>query len=228
MQRKNPTKRAQELHELIEDDRKAMMQDIQHQINTKIQALPLYHQLAFGIMISERYLPNYFAFYLSENWGNPMVLLNGIDLLKSIIAQKQSDPEDLELIDNLIESVTPDLEDFPGNPLASLALDVSSMIAECFAFVRDQHPRHIELCSVISFSSLEMYLQVHEQLPHDLSAAELDVQLSDLAQMREEVEYQLGVLKDLSPEPKINSKLFIEKTLLVPKVDWAGLGKMVG
>jgi len=94
-----------------------------------------------------------------------MVLLNGIDLLKSSIAQKHADPEELELINKLIESVTPDLEDFPGNPLASLALDVSSMIAECFAFVRDEKPRHIELCSAISFSSLELFLQVHEQVP---------------------------------------------------------------
>lgn len=205
-----------------------MMQDIQHQLNSKIQGLSLYHQLAFGVMLSERFLPNYFAFHRAENWGNPMVLLNGIDLLKNIIAQQQSDPDDLELIDNLIESVTPDLEDFPGNPLASLALDVSSMIAECFAFVRDQNSRHIELCSAISFSSLEMYLQVHDQLSHDLSASELDAQLSGHALLREEVEYQHGVLDDLSPEPKINSKLFIEKTLQVPNVDWAGLGKMVG
>ena len=205
-----------------------MMQNAQRQINTKIQALPLYHQLAFGIILSERYLPNYFAFYLDENWGNPMVLLNGIDLLKSSIAQKYADPEELELIDKLIESVSPDLEDFPGNPLASLALDVSSMIAECFAFVRDEKPRHIELCSAISFSSLEMYLQVHDQVPHDTSAMELDVQFSGHALVHEEVEYQLGVLDALKPEPKISSKLFIENTLKVPKVDWAGLGKMVG
>ena len=205
-----------------------MMQDIQNQINAKIQALPLYHQLAFGIMLSERFLPNYFAFHLAENWGNPMVLLNGIDLLKNTIAKKQSNPEDLELIDGLIESVTPDLDDFPGNPLASLALDVSSMIAECFAFVRNQNPRHIEVCSAISFSSLEIYIQVHEQFPHDLSAIDLDTHLSAHVLVREEIAYQLRVLADLKPEPSINSKLFIEKTLQAPKVDLAGFGKLAG
>lgn len=205
-----------------------MTQDNENQIKSKIQKLSLYHQLAFGVMLAERYLPNYFAFHLAENWGNPMVLFNGIDLLKSIIDKQQSDPEELELIDNLIENITPDLEDFPGNPLASLALDVSSMIAECFAFVRDQNSRHIELCSAISFSSLEIYLQVHEQLSHDLSALDLDTKLAEHPLVKEEVAYQLGVLEDLSPEPKISSKLFIEKTLQAPKVDWASLGKMVG
>lgn len=34
--------------------------------------------------------------------------------------------------------------------------------------------------------------------------------------------FTIGVLKDLSSEPKINSKLFIEKTWQAPKVDWAG------
>lgn len=57
----------------LSEYQKTMMQNIQRQINTKIQALTLYHQLAFGIILSERNLPNYFAFYLDEDWGNPMV-----------------------------------------------------------------------------------------------------------------------------------------------------------
>ncbi len=205
-----------------------MTQAIQNQINTKIVGLMPYHQLAFGVMLSERFLPNYFAFHVAENWGNPMVLLNGIDLLKNIIAQRQADPEELTLIDQLIEDVTPDLEDFPGNALASLALDVSSMIAECFAFVRDQKLRHIELCSVISFSSLEMYLQVQGQLAHDLSADEIEVLFAKNALMQEEINYQLELLNDLNPSPNINSKLFIEKTLSAPKIDFASLAKMAG
>lgn len=39
------------------------------------------------------------------------------------------------------------MDDFGGNMPASLALDVSSMLYECFAFVRTQDARHIEICS---------------------------------------------------------------------------------
>ncbi len=37
-----------------------------------------------------------------------MVLLNGIDLLKNIVARQKFDFDELQLIDNLIESVTPE------------------------------------------------------------------------------------------------------------------------
>lgn len=48
-------------------------------------------------MITERFLPNYFTFYIAERWGNPMILLNGIDLLKNIVRQESYEPEELEL-----------------------------------------------------------------------------------------------------------------------------------
>jgi len=165
MQTKNPHDRAKELHNLIADERK---------INDKIRQLPPYHQLAFGLMLSERFLPNYFAFFLVEQWGNPMVLLNGIDLLKNIISRETYDDSELRLIDELIETVTPDMEEFPANTLASLALDVSSMLGECFAFVRDRDSRHLELCSEISLDALRMYVQKRDELPHDLPVIELD------------------------------------------------------
>lgn len=43
----------------------------------------------------------------------------------------------------------------------------------------------------------------------------------------EEVEYQLGALVVLEPEPRIGGKLFIEDRLKVPKVDWTELREMV-
>ena len=136
-----------------------MNKKIQEQINYKISLLPTYHQLAFAVMLSERFLPNYFAFYLAEQWGNPMILLNGIDLLKNIIRQGTYNPEELKIIDDFIEDITPDMADFPSNILASFALDVSSMLYECFSFVKNLKTKHIELCSQISFESLEMYIQ---------------------------------------------------------------------
>ena len=131
-----------------------MNKDIRKKINQKISLLPTYHKLAYAVMLSERFLPNYFAFYLAEHWGNPMILLNGIDLLKSIIRQGTYNPDELQIIDDFIEEVTPDMEDFPSNILASFALDISSMLYECFSFVKTRETKHIELCSQISFDSL--------------------------------------------------------------------------
>ncbi len=41
-----------------------------------------------------------------------LVLLNGIDLLKDIVAQKQHDQKEVQIIDDLIENVTSDMDDF--------------------------------------------------------------------------------------------------------------------
>lgn len=195
----------------------------QYYINEKIRQLPTYHQLAFGVMLSERFLPNYFAFFLVEQWGNPMVLLNGIDLLKNIVSQEAYDDGELRLIDELIEANTPDMEAFPANTLASLALDVSSMLHECFEFAKDKSPRHIELCSEISLDTLRMYVQKRDELPHDLPIAELDQYLSQDALISSEIDYQINLLNELMPTPKISNKLYMDKTIQAPNLSFSHL-----
>jgi len=200
-----------------------MYKTIQKKINDKIGVLPTYHQLAFGVMLSERFLPNYFAFHFIERWGNPMILLNGIDLLKSIIRQETYDPVELHLIDDFIEEVTPDMDDFPSNILASLALDVSSMLYECFSFVKDHKTKHIELCSQISFNALEMYIQKRNNLKYDLTVQELNEFFSNDSLIKSEIDYQLNLLNELHTEAKINHKLYIEKTIKAPNIALAAM-----
>ncbi|MCB1192136.1 MAG: DUF416 family protein [Leptospiraceae bacterium] len=193
-----------------------MNKAIQNTINQKISLLSQERQLAFGIILSERFLPNYFAFYFVEKWGNPMVLLNGIDLLKNIAYQGNYETSELELIDELIESITPDLDDFPSNILASMALDVSSMLCECFVFVKNHNIKHIEICSSVSFGSLEMYVQKRDNLRHDLKTEELNKYFSQDSLIKHEIEYQLKLLDELTGNIKISPKLYIDKTMAAP------------
>lgn len=194
------------------------MDNKQRQISEKIKLLPPYHQLAFGLMLSERFLPNYFAFFLVEQWGNPMVLLNGIDLLKNIISREAYDENELRLIDELIEKVAPDMDEFPANTLASLALDMTSMLHECFEFVRDRRPRHIERCSEIALDTLRVYVQKRDQLPHDLPVHELDKHFTQDRLMNAEIEYQLLLLDQLQTRPKLDSRLYIDQTMQAPNL----------
>lgn len=191
---------------------------IQQEINKGINHLPKYHQLAFAVMLSERFLPTYFAFHLTEKWGNPMILLNGIDLLKSIIRQQDFDPIELELIDELIEDATPDMDDFPSNILASFALDISSMLYECFAFARNQKTKHIENCSKMSIGALEMFVQKKDKLKHDLSVKELNQHFANNDLIKGEIDYQLNLLNELQTNTVINNRLYIEKTIKSPNI----------
>lgn len=233
--RKNPTERAEELHNLIEDERKRRHtttavgdSNTRNSINKNIRAFPPYHQLAFGVMLTERFLPNYFAFHLIVQWGNPMVLLNGIDLLKDIVAQKKHDREEVQIIDDLIENVTPDMDDFGGNMLASLALDVSSMLYECFAFVRTQDSKHIEVCSAIAFDSLSLYVQKRDKYPHDLSPEALETRLAQEPLILREVAFQENLLQDLSKQAKINHALYITQALAAPNLKFREMTRVGG
>lgn len=194
------------------------MQEKQQQITQKISQLPPYHQLAFGIMLSERLLPNYFAFHLVEQWGNPMVLLSGIDLLKQVVSQQSYDEGELELVDEWIEEVTPDMDDFPSNTLASLALDTASLLHECFLFVRDHQPKHVALCSAIAIDTLRLYIQKRDQLPYDLAAQELDERCAQDELMIAELHYQLQLLDTLAAQPTVDSGLYIRQARQAPQL----------
>ncbi|MCP5501541.1 MAG: DUF416 family protein [Leptospiraceae bacterium] len=188
---------------------------VKQQIKEKISKLSTYNQLAFGVMITERFLPNYFTFYIAERWGNPMILLNGIDLLKNIARQESYELEELELIDNFIEDVTPDMDDFSGYLEASLALDCYSLLYDCFSFVKDKDSSHIESCSEIAFGSLELFIQKGDNLSHDLSIKELEAYLAKDELIQKEIEYQLNLLDELT-DKKISYKLYIEKSMNAP------------
>lgn len=194
------------------------MENYRSMILEKIKKLPFRHQLAFGMILSERFLPNYFAFFLVEQWGNPMVLLNGIAWLKDITAHETYNDEERRHIDDLIDSVTPDLEMFPGNTLASLALDVSSMLHECFEFAADQRPEHMAQCAAIALDTLCLYVQKRDQLPHDLPAAVLDQYLGQDALWQHELAYQLQLLDELALEPSLSPSLYLDKTLHAPSL----------
>ncbi len=187
-------------------------------INDKINLLPSYHQLVYGIILTERLLPNYFAFHFIKKWGNPLILLNGIDLLKNIVRLKTYDTEEIELINELIEEATPDMDDFLSNILASFALDISSMLYDCFAFVKNQKTKHIENCSKISFGLLEMFIQKRDNLKYDLPINELNEYFSKDELITNEIEYQKNLLNDLYSEALITNKLYIEKTMKTPNI----------
>lgn len=184
----------------------------------KIKKLPPEHQLAFGLMLSERFLPNYFAFFLVEQWGNPMVLLNGIAWLRNTIDRQTYNEEERHRLDELMDGITPDMEAFPGNTLASLALDASSMLHECFEFVADHRPEHMAQCAEIALDTLRMYIQKRDQLPHDLPAVILNLQLNGDVLLQQELAYQLQLLDDLTSQPTLNPSLYLNKTLHAPNL----------
>ena len=48
-------------------------------LKQELEKLPQLHRMAFAASICEKMLPNYYAFYRMENWGDPSVQRKVLD-----------------------------------------------------------------------------------------------------------------------------------------------------
>ncbi|MBW4497911.1 MAG: YjaG family protein [Oscillatoria princeps RMCB-10] len=83
-------------------------------LESGIEALPNPHRIAFAASICERLLPNYAAFYRTENWGNLSMLRTALDEVWQILQEKPVDAARIRQLRDACESedVMPDSEDF--------------------------------------------------------------------------------------------------------------------
>lgn len=84
-------------------------------LESGIEALPNPHRIAFAASICERLLPNYAAFYRTENWGNLSMLRTALDEVWQILQGKPVDAARIRQLRDDCEDVMPNLEDFPGS-----------------------------------------------------------------------------------------------------------------
>jgi uncharacterized protein YjaG (DUF416 family) len=123
----------------------------------ELRSLPILHATAFAASCCERTIPNYFAFYEMEKWGNPTLLRQALDI---VWAHLSGATRPVHEIQNLLQSfklLIPDTEDFSslftsqaGDAVASIAYTMESLINE-----------DINLLAVVgrlSFDSVYAYL----------------------------------------------------------------------
>lgn len=116
-------------------------EDFTGTIQNQILVLPKKRQLQLAIKISKKLFFEYQKFSELYNWGNPDLLLDGINLSE----QALSDKPDISKIKDLlpeIEAITPDMDDFGGEP-GSYGLNASASVYETLEFLIDNDAAHI-------------------------------------------------------------------------------------
>jgi uncharacterized protein YjaG (DUF416 family) len=116
-------------------------QEFTSTIQNQISLLSPKRQLELAIKICKELFFEYQNFSEFYKWGNPDLLLDGINLSEKALNDNMDLPKIKELIPK-IDSVTPDMDDF-GSELASYALNASASVYEALEFLIDGDTRHV-------------------------------------------------------------------------------------
>lgn len=150
-------------------------------------------QILFAALTCEKMYPLYQRFHILSNWGNEDVYAEGIvNLYNSLIT---NDISDYELFIDSLEYITPDLDDFTGNA-AAYAADACIALIEATTFLLDFNVEHIINCSTSATDTVDMYIQLVEDL--DVNLATLNEVVDSHVVMRTEIQRQKQLLSALS------------------------------
>jgi uncharacterized protein len=136
----------------------------------------------------ERLYGNYLQFNEDTDWGDPLVLCQGIRRLWNNV--DAVDTENIKNIRNAIEAVTPDTEDF-SSAYTSAALDAATGLLESLAYCVDGELSHCVQVACLCHDSIYMFVQQRDDLDYSnvdelriyadpLMLSELRAQQSDI------------------------------------------------
>ncbi len=89
-----------------------MLSYIERELTASLRTLPLKHRVAFAASCSERLYPNYRAFAVVENWGDPMLLQNALDEVWSFLKGRALPAERIQALSDAMMKVVPRAENF--------------------------------------------------------------------------------------------------------------------
>ncbi len=127
-------------------------------LEKSLQIFSFNQLLFFYSCIIKRLFPYYTLFSKKENWGNPLVLEKGLDILFRFSIQDSSiSKQELEII-NDINSITPDTEQF-GSILATSAQDVCVMLLESLDSIKQQDSSRMTSLLSLALNPFRIYLE---------------------------------------------------------------------
>jgi len=123
----------------------------------RLLSLPKEACTVFAATCCERLLPNYRAFSLIENWGDPQVLENALEFVWTTVLSAKLDKEYSATLIRACEEVAPDSEDF-DSLFTGNAIDAAGAIYYALHSLQDQNPEHAINAGRTALRSVEDYL----------------------------------------------------------------------
>lgn len=172
----------------------------------ELEGLSKERRVAFCVACCQRMLQNYEKFSRMENWGRRHVLTTALEEVWSFL---EGNPLAKERIDELArecEGAAPDTEEF-SSLYTSSALDAASALVETLRCCEDGDPRHGVIVGGAARDSVDMYVQMRDQL--DPGAVTLEETILRDPLMQRELEKQRADLATLKKAPILDRKVLL-------------------
>lgn len=141
-------------------------QDFTKAIQLQISVLPQKRQLEIALKICKELFFEYQNFYEFYKWGNPDLLLDGINLIEKGLADDVDFRRIKELIPK-IDSVIPDMDDFGSDLMGSYALNASASVSEALEFLIDNDKNHIVNICTYYTDTIDFKIQEETELTQE-------------------------------------------------------------
>lgn len=128
-------------------------------LTEELRELPVKHRVAFAASCCERLFPNYEAFAVMENWGNPKVFRQALDEVWQFLKGDTLSKEHIHELIRVCEAVIPDTEDFT-TIFTGPALDAAAAILYTLESCLDGSPERLALVGRVAITTLDDYLNI--------------------------------------------------------------------
>ncbi len=138
-------------------------QDFTSTFKKQVDKLPYQRQLDLSINVCKKLFFDYQNFYEKNEWGNPDVLLDAINLVEQSRTEMPNQTT-LKVILQEIDGVTPDTEDFVE---ANFAVNASGAIYEAIEFLLDRKTEHIYNIGTYLIDTVDAKVQSDDDLTEE-------------------------------------------------------------
>ena len=176
-------------------------------LRRELSGLSTNHRVAFCVSCSQRLLPSYEGFFHMEKWGTPEILKAAIEEVWQFLQGNQGlSRERIRDLARQCEEAAPDTERFSSR-YTSAALDAASALVETLQCCEDGDPTHGVNAATSARDSVDMYIQVRDNLDAQGDAMEEAIARDPL--MQREMKKQENDLSDLK-QAKILTPEFVK------------------
>jgi len=172
----------------------------------ELRALPPKHRAAFAASCAERLLPNYCAFAVMEQWGNPALLRQALDEAWSFLKGAHLPEETVRSLVQSIEPNIPDSDDFT-TIFKDAAIDACAAVIYTLECCIDGDIQRVVWCARSAVDTIYEYLNIvgdPEIEPHGEDPA-FDAWVEQAPLLRRELEKQHQDLEDLKAHPVLDA-----------------------
>lgn len=173
-------------------------------LGQQLEGLSKDRRVAFCAACCQRMLHNYDKFSRMENWGRPHLLTTALAAVWSCLEGRPLAKARIDELARECEEVAPDTEQF-SSLYASSALDAASALVETLRCCEDGDPRRGVIVGGAARDSVDMYLQMRDQL--DPRAPTLEAAILRDPLMKRELERQRADLATLRTAPILDREV---------------------